>query len=487
MTRSYIAIDLKSFYASAECVARDLNPLTTNLVVADAERTDKTICLAVTPSLKKEGVSSRPRLFEVIQEVKRINHRRQSKAPNHQLCGSSSDAIELAKNPCLALDYIVAVPQMARYMEISAQVYSIYLRYIAPEDIHVYSVDEVFIDATAYLETYQLTARELAILLIREVLKETGITATAGIGTNLYLCKVAMDIVAKKMPPDKDGVRIAELDEASYRRLLWNHRPLTDFWRVGAGTAKKLAAHYIYTMGDIARQSEIQEDLLYKMFGVGAELLIDHAWGWEPCTISDIKAYQPMAHSVSQGQVLSEAYSYEKGKLIVREMAELLVLDLVTKGLKTNQIVLTVGYDHKGIPEYYHGTMVKDYYGRMIPKAAHGTHNFAQYTSSAKRIVNAMVELYERNVQPELQIRRLCVAASKVLYEQEISEKTCVQLSLFEQDNIEWEQEEREQCLQKEIIRLKRRFGRNAVLKAMNLKEGATTIIRNQQVGGHRA
>ncbi|MBR3680315.1 MAG: DNA methylase [Oscillospiraceae bacterium] len=486
MQHTYIAIDLKSFYASVECIARNLDPLTTNLVVADAERTEKTICLAVTPSLKAAGVSGRPRLFEVIETVSHINQYRRSKAPDNQFCGTSCDAGELEKNPALALDYIVAPPQMARYMEISTQIYHIYLRYIAPEDIHIYSVDEVMIDATGYLETYRMTAHELTMQMIRDVLKETGITATAGIGTNLYLSKIAMDILAKKMKPDSNGVRIAELDEMKYRKILWTHQPLTDFWRIGKGTAKKLAAHYIFTMGDIARQSELKEELLYKLFGVGAELLIDHAWGWEPCTMEDIKSYRPLVHSLSRGQVLSEAYSYEKGKLIIREMTELLVLELISSELLTDQIVLTVGYDHKGIPENYPGEMTKDAYGRFIPKPAHGSYHFERYTDSAKQIVTAMIQLYERIVHPNLQVRRMCIAANHVVYETDISDAACMQLTLFgEEENSEMEKKEK--SLQKAIVNLQSRYGKNAVLKGMNLKEGATTIIRNSQVGGHRA
>ncbi len=516
MQRYYIAIDLKSFYASVECVERGLDPLTTNLVVADASKTEKTICLAVTPSLKAIGVPGRPRLFEVVQKVQNANRDRQYKAPWRQFSGSSCNAAELAANPSLAVDYIIAPPQMARYMEVSTKIYEIYLRYIAPEDIHVYSIDEVFIDVTDYLPTYKCTAHELAIRMIRDVLKETGITATAGIGTNLYLAKVAMDIVAKKIPtshpmsvrphaqtsshlatgvpPDKEIICIAELDEMSYRRQLWEHRPLTDFWRVGAGTAKKLEANRMYTMGDVAERSEYDEDKLYKLFGVNAELLIDHAWGWEPCTIADIKAYKPKAHSISQGQVLSCAYSYDKGKLIVREMTELLVLDLVEKGLVTDQIVLTVGYDHTGVPEDYDGRMETDRYGRRIPKQAHGSMNLGKYTSSTKKIVSAMVQLYEQIVDEQLQVRRMYVVAGRVLYEKDAPKEDFVQLDLFadaEKLQAEREQEElaeqREHSMQCAMLDIKRKFGKNAILKGMNFMEGATTIERNGQVGGHRA
>ena len=494
MERHYIAIDLKSFYASVECVERGLDPLTTNLVVADASKTEKTICLAVTPSLKAIGVPGRPRLFEVVQKVQHANRDRQYKAPWRQFSGNSCNAAELAADPSLAVDYIIAPPQMARYMEISTKIYEIYLRYIAPEDIHVYSIDEVFMDVTEYLPTYKCTPHELAIRMIRDVLRETGITATAGIGTNLYLAKVAMDIVAKKMPPDRDGVRIAELDEMSYREKLWEHRPLTDFWRVGAGTARKLEANHLYTMGDVAECSEYSEDKLYRLFGVNAELLIDHAWGWEPCTIADIKAYRPRVHSISQGQVLSCAYSYDKGQLIVREMTELLVLDLVEKGIVTDQIELTVGYDHTGIPDDYDGKMETDRYGRRLPKQAHGTLNLGKYTSSTKKIVSAMMQLYARIVDERLQVRRMYVVANRVLYEQDAPKEEFVQLDLFadaEQLQVkqaqEEQQERKERSMQRAMLDIKRKFGKNAILKGMNFSEGATTIERNGQVGGHRA
>ncbi len=494
MQRYYIAIDLKSFYASAECVERGLDPLTTNLVVADASKTEKTICLAVTPSLKAIGVPGRPRLFEVVQKVRNANRDRLFRAPGRRFIGKSCDAVELHADPALEIDYLVAPPHMARYMEISTKIYEIYLRYIAPEDIHVYSIDEVFIDVTAYLSAYKCTPHELCIRMIRDVLKETGITATAGIGTNLYLAKVAMDIVAKKMPPDQDGVRIAELDEMSYRRQLWNHRPLTDFWRVGAGTARKLEANHMHTMGDVAECSEYDENRLYRLFGVNAELLIDHAWGWEPCTIADIKSYRPKAHSLSQGQVLSCAYSYEKGKLIVREMTELLVLDLVEKGLVTDQIILTVGYDHTGIPEDYDGKMETDRYGRRLPKQAHGSMNLGKYTASTRRIVSAMVQLYAQIVDERLQVRRMYVVAGRVLCERDVPKEEFVQLDLFtdaeqlqQQRAREEMQEQKERSIQRAMLGIKKKFGKNAILKGMNFSEGATTIERNGQVGGHRA
>ena len=389
--RTYIAIDLKSFYASVECMQRNLDPMTTNLVVADLSRTEKTICLAVSPALKQYGISGRARLFEVVQQVKQANAQRQRKAPGRTFTGKSHDDTELKAHPELAIDYVVAPPQMAKYMQTSTEIYNVYLKYVAPEDIHVYSIDEVFIDATAYLNTYKLTPREFAMKIILDVLATTGITATAGIGTNLFLCKVAMDIVAKHIPADRNGVRIAELDEMSYRRTLWSHRPLTDFWRVGKGYARKLEEHRMFTMGDVARQSVQNDEVLYKLFGVNAELLIDHAWGWEPCTIADIKAYKPESSSIGSGQVLHCPYTAEKAKLVAREMADLLVLDLVDKGLVTNQIVLTVGYDIENLTDpkrskSYKGEVTTDHYGRQIPKHAHGTGNLGKYTSSTIRL-----------------------------------------------------------------------------------------------------
>lgn len=490
----YIAIDLKSFYASVECVERGLDPLNTNLVVADMGRTEKTICLAVTPSLKQHGIPGRARLFEVVQQVKNVNRNRLYKAPNRRFTGKSHLASELAANPALELDYLVAPPRMAHYMQVSTKIVGIYLRYVAPEDLHVYSIDEVFIDATGYLKTYRCTAHELAIKMIRDVLRETGITATAGIGTNLYLAKVAMDIVAKKMPPDKDGVRIAELDEMSYREQLWEHRPLTDFWRVGGRTAKKLEEKYLYTMGDIAMQSVDGEELLYRMFGVNAELLIDHAWGWEPCTIADIKAYKPENNSLSQGQVLSCPYSFSKGRLIIREMTELLVLDLVEKGLVTNQMVLTVGYDTDGVPSDFEGTFEKDRYGRKVPKSAHGSVNLDGYTSSTKKIMSAVTSLYERIVDKGLQVRRMSIAANHILQESDAPQEEYEQLDLFtdyaalqQQREQEAEELSKERSIQEAMLSIKHRFGKNAILKGMNFEEGATAKERNAQVGGHKA
>ena len=504
--RTYIAIDLKSFYASVECMERGLDPMTTNLVVADKSRTEKTICLAVSPSLKAYGIPGRPRLFEVVQKIGEVNAQRRQKAPGHKLAGASCQAPELEKDPSLALNYIVAPPQMARYMQISGRIYEVYLKYIAPEDIHVYSIDEVFIDATSYLGTYRMTPRELAVKMIRDVLDTVGITATAGIGPNLYLCKVAMDIEAKHIPADENGVRIAELDEMSYRRQLWSHRPLTDFWRVGRGYAKKLEEHGLYTMGDIARCSlgkptdYYNEDLLYNLFGVNAELLIDHAWGWEPCTIADIKAYRPQSSSVGSGQVLHCAYSFEKARLAAKEMADLLALDLVEKGLVTDQIVLTVGYDignlkDPALRKEYSGEVKTDRYGRKIPKHAHGTVNLKQYTSSARQIVQAVSELFDRIVDKKLLVRRLSMAAAHVIPEKEAqNEIQFEQLDLFtdyaalqkEQEKQEAELE-RERKMQKAVLEIKKKFGKNAVLKGMNLEEGATARDRNRQIGGHKA
>lgn len=504
--RIYFAIDLKSFYASVECMERGLDPMTTNLVVADAERTEKTICLAVSPSLKAYGISGRARLFEVVQKVKEVNAARLHKAPGREFTGASYCDTEVKTMPNISLDYIIAPPRMAHYIEYSTRIYDIYLKYIAPEDIHVYSIDEVFIDATDYLKTYNLTAREFATKLILDVIKTTGITASAGIGTNLYLSKVAMDIQAKRISVDENGVQIAELDEMSYRRLLWSHQPLTDFWRVGRGYAKKLQEQGLFTMGDIARCSigkstdYYNEDLLYKMFGINAELLIDHAWGWEPCTIADIKAYKPSTNSIGSGQVLQCAYPYEKALLIVREMADLLVLDLVDKGLVTDQIVLTVGYDienltNSEIKKSYDGPIVTDHYGRMVPKPAHGTTNLNRQTSSTKLIMDAFTELFERIVDTNLLIRRINIAVNHVVDERSVHrEDSFEQLTLFtdyaaEQARKEEEEAEleREKKMQKAMLEIKKKYGKNAVLKGMNLVEGATTLDRNKQIGGHKA
>lgn len=504
--RIYLAIDLKSFYASVECLERGRDPMTTNLVVADESRTEKTICLAVSPSLKSYGIPGRPRLFEVVQKIKEVNAARQRSAPERRFAGSSSDYNELKIRPDLAVDYIVAPPQMARYMEISTQIYDIYMKYIAPEDMHVYSIDEVFMDVTNYLNTYRLSARELAMKIILDVLLTAGITATAGIGTNLYLCKVAMDIEAKHIPPDKNGVRIAELDEMSYRRKLWSHRPLTDFWRVGKGYANKLEQNGIFTMGDVVRCSigkpneYYNEDLLYKLFGVNAELLIDHAWGWEPCTIADIKAYKPESNSIGSGQVLQYPYDFEKAKLVVKEMTDALVLDLVEKGLVTNQLTLTVGYDIENLTDQnrrkkYHGEVKTDRYGRKIPKHAHGTANLEGYSSSTKQIMAAMLGLFDRIVDKNLLIRRLNVTANRVIDEKSIPKPPRYQQMDFftdyaaEQEKQKAQQAElaREKKIQEAMIDIKKKFGKNAVLKGTNLSEGATGKDRNNRIGGHKA
>ena len=494
--KQYIAIDLKSFYASQECVERGLDPMTTNLVVADSSRTEKTICLAVSPSLKVYGVPGRARLFEAIQKVQEANAIRRSRAPGRTFTGKSSDARELAANPSLEIDFIVAPPRMGHYMECSARIYGIYLKYVAPEDIHVYSIDEVFIDATPYLKTYGLTAYEFARKLIYEVLENTGITATAGIGTNLYLAKVAMDIVAKRTDADEFGVRIASLDERSYREKLWSHRPLTDFWRVGRGYARKLEAHGIFTMGDVARCSLNHEDLLYKLFGINAELLIDHAWGWEPVEIRHIKAYKPSTNSLCSGQVLSCPYTFDKAKLIVREMTDLLVLDLVSKGLVTDQIVLTVGYDRESLtdPEIrskYTGPIGTDHYGRAVPKHANGTANLGRHCASTRLITEQVMVLFDRIVHPDLLVRRLNLSANHLIRESDAVQKSeAVQLDFFsdlsrqEKDAEELEKERRRQ---QAVLKIQRKYGKNAILKGMNYLDGATTRERNGQVGGHKA
>ena len=491
----YAAIDLKSFYASVECQERGLNPITTNLVVADSSRTEKTICLAVSPSLRAYGIPGRARLFEVVQKVKEVNIERKRKAPNQTFTGSSYDDIALKKNPDLELSYIVAPPRMSHYMKCSTNIYNVYLKWFSPEDIYVYSIDEVFIDITHYLKAYNMKARELITKVIQDVYETTGITATAGIGTNLYLCKVAMDIVAKHVEPNRNGVRIAGLDEMTYRKLLWDHRPITDFWRVGKGYAKKLEEHRIYTMGDIARVSIQNEELLYKLFGINAELLIDHAWGWEPVTIKQIKAYKPTTNSISSGQVLHCPYDYEQTKLIVKEMTELLTLDLVEKNLVTNQLVLTVGYDIENlidpyISNSYKGEITIDRYGRKIPKHAHGTINLDHKTASTKIIMEATMKLYERIMNKQLLVRRINITANNVVDEETAKkEKPFEQIDLFTnyQEKVEKTQEEKtEKELQKAMIDIKKRYGKNAILKGMNLQEGGTTIERNGQIGGHK-
>ena len=497
--RTCIAIDLKSFYASVECVDRGLNPLTMNLVVADESRTEKTICLAVSPSLKAYGIPGRARLFEVIQRVREVNGERLDRAPRHRFRGKSASAPELAKNPSLELDYIVAVPRMARYMEVSSRIYGIYLRHVAPEDIHVYSIDEVFIDATSYLKLYRVTAREFAMKLIREVLAETGITATAGIGTNLYLCKVAMDIVAKHIPADPDGVRIAELDEQSYRETLWTHRPLTDFWRVGHGYARRLESRGMRTMGDVARMSVKNEDVLYRMFGVNAELLIDHAWGWEPVTIAEIKSYRPESSSLSSGQVLKEPYDFAKAKLVAKEMADQLALSLAEKRLVADQLVLMVGYDVENMRDpsrrsRYKGEIHVNHYGREVPKGVHGSVNFGRHTASSWLMVEAAARIFERAADPDLLVRRITVVANHVLSEADADRQTSgpEQPDLFPDDELAKREAEaesardREKRLQNAILDIRHKLGKNAILKGMNLLDGATARERNRQVGGHK-
>ena len=498
--RIYAAIDLKSFYASAECVERGMDPLTTNLLVADESRTEKTICLAVSPSLKSYGISGRARLFEALEQIRMANAIRREKAPGKRFTGSSWDAKELEANPAWEIDYIIAPPQMAHYMEHSAKIYETYLKFVAPEDIHVYSIDEVFMDLTPYLRTSGLSAYQFVQRILQAVYEQSGITATAGIGTNLYLCKVAMDIVAKRSQPDAYGARIAQLDEMSYRRLLWEHRPLTDFWRVGRGYARKLERNGLMTMGDIARCSLggandfYNEDLLYKLFGINAQLLIDHAWGWEPCTIPDIKAYRPSTNSISSGQVLHCPYTWEKAKLITREMTDLLCLDLVEKGLVTNQLVLTVGYDIENLTDpkisrLYHGPVVTDHYGRQVPKHGHGTVNLPEYTASTKGITQAVMELYDRITDPRLLVRRITIAACRVIPEMS-SREGFEQMDLFADPEATARKRqalERERRQQKAVLKIKHKYGKNAILKGMNLCEGATTISRNEQVGGHKA
>ncbi|MBR0365412.1 MAG: DNA methylase [Clostridia bacterium] len=501
MQKTYIAIDLKSFYASVECVERGLDPLTTNLVVADKSRTEKTICLAVSPSLKTYGTGGRPRLFEVVQRVSEVNKNRKQLAPNHSFTGSSYDDTRLRCDPSLALDYIVAVPRMAFYMKYSTNIHKIYLEYFSSEDIHVYSIDEVFIDVTGSLDTYKMTAHELTMTVIRKILERTGITATAGIGTNMYLAKVAMDIVAKHIEPDKDGVRIAELDEMIYRRLLWEHTPITDFWRVGSGYAKRLAEKGMYTMGDIAmcslgsKTDLYNEELLFKMFGVNAELLIDHAWGYEPCTIADIKAYKPQSSSLGSGQVLHCPYDFDKARLIVKEMADTLALELVEKRLVTDQIVLTINYDKESLNGSYKGEVTTDRYGRSVPKHAHGAESLDEYTSSTKGIVAAAMKLYDRIVKKSLLVRRINITANHVINEDAVPKKPeYEQLSLFDdyekseaERNKAEEKKHRERSMQRAIVAIKQKYGKNSVVKGMNLSEGATSMDRNAQIGGHKA
>lgn len=496
--RTYIAIDLKSFYASVECMERNLDPIDTNLVVADESRTEKTICLAVSPSLKKCGVGGRARLFEVVQRVKSVNKERMKLAPGGAFSGSSYSDKELADNPALEIGYIVAKPRMALYMQYSTRIFSIYSRFVSPEDIHVYSIDEVLMDATNYLKMRKETPREMAAKIVNTVMNETGITATVGIGTNLYLAKVAMDIVAKHIPAGENGEKIAELDEISYRKLLWNHTPLTDFWRVGRGYQKRLQKLGLYTMGDVARCSigkkteYFNEDLLYDAFGINAELLIDHAWGYEPCRISDIKAYKPETNSISQGQVLQEPYDFQKARIIVREMADQLALEMVDKRITTDQMILTVGYDIENVNDpdrmkNYKGPFETDPYGRRIPKSAHGTINLTRRTSSARIILQAISSLYDRIVHEDLLVRRMYVVAAHVLSESESGEQQMEQLDMFTDYEKEDRELDREKKRQEAILDIKKKFGANAILKGMNLQEGATARDRNKQIGGHKA
>ena len=484
----YIAIDLKSFYASVECVERGLNPLTTNLVVADVSRTEKTICLAVSPSLKTYGIGGRARLFEVVQRLHEVNRDRLYHSPEGILRGKSVHDPELKARPDLEVDYIAAKPRMAFYLDYSARIYKVYLRYIAPEDIHVYSIDEVFIDATHYLATYRCTAHELAMRMIRDVLRETGITATAGIGTNLYLSKVAMDILAKHIPSDSDGVRIAELDETGYRQQLWSHTPLTDFWRVGRGISRKLQAHGMYTMGDVARQSLTDESLLYHLFGVNAELLIDHAWGWESCTMKDIKSYRPTTHSLSSSQVLQEPYSFKKARVVTREMADAVALHLVDKQLVADQFTLMVHYDTASQPT---ADMVSDWYGRRVPRPAHGSSRLPQPSSSRRKIIQALMELYDTLVDRNLLVRRITIGTNNVM-PASAQQVAAHQLDLFsdaagDEQRLQQEQEalEREHRMQLATLAIKKKFGKNAILRGTDFEEGATTRDRNRHIGGH--
>ena len=492
----YIAIDLKSFYASVECQERGLNPLTTNLVVADSNRTEKTICLAVSPSLKQYGIPGRARLYEVVQKVKEINEQRKFNAPGHKFTCTSYDDIALKNNRDLELSYIIAPPRMSYYMQYSTRIVDIYLKWFSIEDIYVYSIDEVFIDVTHYLQTYNCTPRELVTRVIQDILKETGITATAGIGTNMYLAKVAMDIVAKHTKADKFGVRIAGLDEKTYRKYLWNHKPLTDFWRVGKGISQKLEKNGMFTMGDVARQSIIDDEKLFKLFGINAELLIDHSWGYEPCTIDSVKSYKPVTNSLSSGQVLKEPYNYEQTRLIVKEMAELLSLDLVKKNLITSKLVLEIGYDvcnlsKSNLSHFYDGEIKLDRYGRQVPKHAHGTINIDHKTSSTKIITDKFIKLYDVIINKDLFVRRLTLSASDVVNEDDYKNVlTYEQMNMFidyEQLAKQRQKERKEKSLQKAVLNIKEKYGKNSILKGMNFEESGTTIERNGQIGGHKS
>ena len=502
----YVAIDLKSFYASVECKDHVLDPMTTNLVVADASRTEKTICLAVSPSLKAYGIPGRARLFEVIQKIRKVNQERLKAAPGHRFTGKSCNDTELKNNPSLAVGYHIAPPRMARYIEVSTAIYQTYLKYFSPEDMHVYSIDEIFIDITHYMKIYQMSAYQLTQKIILDILDTHGLTAAAGIGTNLYLCKIAMDIVAKHVEPDENGVRIAQLDEMEYRRLLWEHEPITDFWRIGRGYARKLAENGMKTMGDVARCSVggpndyHNEELLYKLFGINAELLIDHAWVWEPCTIAEIKSYKPENNSICSGQVLQCPYTFEKTRIVVREMAEMMALDLVDKGMVTDQMVLTVGYDIENLSDpvirkAYTGEITIDRHGRSVPKHAHGTQNLSEFTNSTYEIIENILKLYDRIINRDLLIRRITLTANHIKKEQDIVQKeTYEQLDLFtDYASVEKENQEKEEKLQKEkklqhaMLEIKKKYGKNAILKGTNFEEGATSIDRNQRIGGHKA
>ena len=493
MNRIYVCIDLKSFYASVECVERNLDPLTTNLAVADPTRTEKTICLAISPSLKQYGIGGRARLFELQQLVKRVNNERKKQNNNQRFNGKSVNDNELKQDKTKALDFIIAPPRMSHYIKFSTKIYNIYLRHIAKEDIFVYSIDEVFADITKYLKYNKTTPKEFVRTILQEVVTETGITATAGIGTNLFLAKVAMDVVAKHVPADKYGVRMAELDELTYRKKLWNYRPITDIWRIGKKIAKRLEKYNIYTLGDIAKCSIQNEDILYKEFGINAELLIDHAWGWEPCTIESIKNYKPQIKSLSTGQVLQCPYNYQKTKLIIKEMATLLSLDLVKKGLVTDQLVLTIGYDISNVTEDFKGEMKTDFYGRKIPKHAHGTINLSEKTSSSRKIITAATKLLDTIVNKELWIRRINMTACKLIPKEQVEQKEKYeQLDLFsnpqekeEIRNKNKKEDQQENILQQTVLNLKEKYGKNSILRGMNLESGATTIERNQQIGGH--
>lgn len=493
MNRIYVCIDLKSFYASVECVERNLDPLTTNLAVADPTRTEKTICLAISPSLKQYGIGGRARLFELQQLVKRVNNERKKQNNNRRFNGKSVNDNELKQDKTKALDFIIAPPRMSHYIKFSTKIYNIYLRHIAKEDIFVYSIDEVFADITKYLKYNKTTPKEFVRTILQEVVTETGITATAGIGTNLFLAKVAMDVVAKHVPADKYGVRMAELDELTYRKKLWNYRPITGIWRIGKKIAKRLEKYNIYTLGDIAKCSIQNEDILYKEFGINAELLIDHAWGWEPCTIESIKNYKPQIKSLSTGQVLQCPYNYQKTKLIIKEMATLLSLDLVKKGLVTDQLVLTIGYDISNVTEGFKGETKIDFYGRKIPKHAHGTINLSEKTSSSRKIITAATKLLDTIVNKELWIRRVNMTACKLTpKEQEEQKEKYEQLDLFSNPqekekirNKDIKEDQQENILQQTVLNLKEKYGKNSILRGMNLEAGATTIERNQQIGGH--